>query len=442
MTISERILDLSMIWKQASLVFPYFDKRNIDWDQAYREYLPKVMAAESDREFHLLLTEFMNLLGDGHTDYLMPKTLRDECGYLPFSLRFIRNVYCFDAISPIFKSFIGAELIALNGVPFSDLIERIKKYAYHRENYISRYWLHTILPFFLQSNGNPAVTTKGSFSFDLLPSKPDDFIFQTVDLQMPFQRIGTGRTDIRLYENGILLITLNNFLYDKAANEIRSVLAQMREISGIIFDLRDNIGGMTLYGAKIAELMIPGIFHGCKKRTRLIKGVDLASSMQILRWSDEAIERHIAAGLSTREEIEESKRIVENAYFDHYVDSYGAENHAALFTGPCVILTSRHTVSAAEDFITMYRTNHKAAVIGTEIYGSTGTPLVQKLSCGGIMRVCSVGYELMNGTGFIGCGIKPDIFCEMSNSDFQQGHDSVLKTAMEYIQGSHDPQQH
>ena len=41
MTIADRIADLSMIWKQASLVFPYFDQRAIDWDTAYKEYLPK-----------------------------------------------------------------------------------------------------------------------------------------------------------------------------------------------------------------------------------------------------------------------------------------------------------------------------------------------------------------------------------------------------------------
>ena len=80
MTIQNRICDLSLIWKQASLVFPYFDRLNLDWDKAYSEYLPKVMNAKTDLEFHLLLAEFMNLLSDGHTEYMLPKSLRDEAG--------------------------------------------------------------------------------------------------------------------------------------------------------------------------------------------------------------------------------------------------------------------------------------------------------------------------------------------------------------------------
>lgn len=69
----DRIADLSQIWKQAAQVFPYFDQNPIGWDQAYADYLPKVMAAQSERTYHLLLAEFMNLLGDGHTDYQPPR---------------------------------------------------------------------------------------------------------------------------------------------------------------------------------------------------------------------------------------------------------------------------------------------------------------------------------------------------------------------------------
>ena len=55
---TNRIADLSMIWKQVSMIFPYFDQRKIDWDSAYLEYLSKVLHAETDRDFHLLLAEF------------------------------------------------------------------------------------------------------------------------------------------------------------------------------------------------------------------------------------------------------------------------------------------------------------------------------------------------------------------------------------------------
>ena len=433
MTMSDRIADLSVLWKQASVVFPYFDQRSIDWDQAYREFLPRVMEAKTEREFHLLLAEFMNLLGDGHTDYSLPKTLLDETGYLPFALRFIRDSYCIDAAISEYREFVGAQVLSINDVPIMELMEEIKRYSYHVGNYVSRYRLHQILPFFLKPRQNSAETTKGRMLFDLLPDKPDDLVSQVLRLPDAYRPLNQGKLDMRLYDGGILYIKLDNFLYGNAADEVRAAVEATPGITGILFDLRENVGGMTMYAAKIAELLIPGEFHACRKRTRSMMGVKLASASQLLRWSEETMAKQIAAGFVTTEEVEESRRLAGNTHYDEYVDTYGAASHTALYSGPCVILTSRHTVSAAEDFVAMFRTNQRATILGTETCGTTGTPLLQQLSCGGGMRICSVGYRLMDGTEFIGRGIQPDIFCEMSHEDFESGYDSVLQEGLAFL---------
>ena len=433
MTIANRIADLSVLWKQASMIFPYFDRGNIDWDNAYREYLPKIIDAKTDRDFHLLLAEFMNLLGDGHTDYLFPRELQDETGYLPFTLKYIYDAYYIDASIPAYDEFVSAQVLSVNGVSFTELIENLKRYSYHVGNYISRYRLHQILPFFLKPKQNAIETTKGTFSFDLLPAKPAGFTPKALTLPEHYHSLKNGKLDIRLYDGGILFVKMDDFMYSNAADEIRAAINETPEITGILLDLRENVGGMTMYGAKIAELLISGQFHGCQKRTRSMTGIGLSSASQIVQWSEEAIEKHIAAGLSTREEIEESKRFVTNTHYDKYLDTYGAASNTALFSGPCVILTSRHTVSAAEDFIAMFRTNHRATILGTNTCGTTGTPFMQQLSCGGWMRVCSVGYRLLDGTEFIGCGIKPDIFCEISPDDYVNGYDSVLNKGLSLL---------
>ena len=433
MTMTDRIADLSSLWKQASILFPYFDRGNIDWDNAYREYLPKIMDAKTDRDFHLLLAEFMNLLGDGHTDSLFPRELQDETGYLPFTLKYIYDAYYIDASIPAYDEFVSAQVLSVNGVSFTELIENLKRYSYHVGNYISRYRLHQILPFFLKPKQNTIETTNGSFFFDLLPAKPAGFTPKTLTLPEHYHSLKNGKLDIRLYDGGILFVKMDDFMYSNAADEIRAAINETPEITGILFDLRENVGGMTLYGAKIAELLISGQFHGCQKRTRSMTGIGLSSASQIVQWSEESIEKHIAAGLSTREEIEESKRFVTNTHYDKYLDTYGAASNTALFSGPCVILTSRHTVSAAEDFIAMFRTNHRATILGTNTCGTTGTPFMQQLSCGGWMRVCSVGYRLLDGTEFIGCGIKPDIFCEISPDDYVNGYDSVLNKGLSLL---------
>lgn len=427
-----RIADLSMIWKQVSMIFPYFDRKKIDWDSIYREYIPKVISAETDRDFHLLLAEFMNLLGDGHTDYLFPMALRDQVGHLPFALRYIGGDYYIDASVPAYQDFVGAKLLAVNGIPFGELVEQAKRYSYHIENYLSRYRLHQILPFLL-SKENFVETSSGSFRFALLAERPESFESKALTLPVPFQPLQTGKLDIRLYDGGILYVKLDDFMYSSAADEVQAAITSTPGITGILFDLRENVGGMTMNGARIAQLLIPGQFHGCRKRTRSMTGIGLSSASQIVLWSEEEINRHIAAGLSTREEIEESKRFVENTHYDEYVDTYGAEGHTPLFSGPCVILTTRHTVSAAEDFIAMFRTNSRATVVGTETCGTTGTPYMRRLSCGGWMRVCSVGYRLMDGTEFIGCGIQPDVFCEITPEEYLSGYDSVLQKGLSLL---------
>lgn len=433
MKISDFLADLSVIWKQTALVFPYFDRDLIDWDRAYREYLPRIMEAKTPKEGHLLLAEFMNLLGDGHTDYQFPKDLLDEIGYLPFSVRYIQDRYCIDTAVPEYQAFLGAEVFSVNQIPFQDWICKLKRYNYHIGHFMPKFRIKLLLPFFLERECNSVETTKGTFCFDLLPSRPNNFSVQDLHCPLEFRSVQNGKLDLRLYEDRNLYVKLDDFMYSQAADEIRKVISETPEISSILFDLRENVGGMTMNGAKIAELLISGEFQSCQKRTRSMTGVGLASASQISQWSKEEVEKYTADGLSSKEEILEARDYMANKHYDRYISTHGTLDQKALFAGPCVILTSRHTVSAAEDFIAMFRANNRATIVGTETCGTTGTPLMQDLSCGGWMRICSVGYRLLDGTEFVGSGIRPDIYCEISAEDYAAGHDSVLQTGLSVI---------
>ena len=80
----------------------------------------------------------------------------------------------------------------------------------------------------------------------------------------------------------------------------------------------------------------------------------------------------------------------------------------------------------------MFRTNRRATVMGTPTHGSTGTPLIVRLSCGSA-RICSIGYRLLDGTEFVGCGIEPDIHAQTSAADLENGKDTLLDRALEYL---------
>ena len=63
MTTTGRIYDLSLLWKQAAAIFPCFDLHPLDWDAAYRDYLPKVLSAGDGQDFHLLLAKLLQPVG-------------------------------------------------------------------------------------------------------------------------------------------------------------------------------------------------------------------------------------------------------------------------------------------------------------------------------------------------------------------------------------------
>ena len=422
MDVYDKIADLALLWRRAWEIFPRFADAACNWEEAFYQFLPRLMRAD-DRQTHLLFAEFLNLLGDGHTDYQFPRAFLREYGFVPFSLGFCADTYFLNGVSPEYGAFLGAAVETLDGRPFSEILNEAAKYSYHVGAFLPEYRLNALLPLLLRGQTHEMITSKGGFSFRLLPERPELLLARK------------GRAfEIRQLGNGILYVNLPDFLHADTAAKVRAALDETTP-DGLILDIRDNIGGMTLFGAQVAELLIPGAFSGCRKQTRIMEGVDLAGASQILLESPEEQAREIAAGLYTRAQMEDARKKMAGSYTRSYLDHFGKEGQQALFSGPCAVLTSRRTVSAAEDFLAMLRCNHRAAVIGAPTCGTTGTPMLLKLRCGGSARICSVGYRLLDGTAFLGLGIQPDIPIEPTPEDILTGKDPVLDAAVSQLAG-------
>ena len=403
MTFTDKIMDLSLLWKQASIVFPYFGKRDLNWDDTYRTYLERVMHTRTDREYWLLLAEFLNLLGDGHTDLSFPKELLDEVGYLSFDPVYSGGVYYLN----------GQRIRSINDNSLEEVLILAGRYAYRVGNYIPR--LKQILPLLLKTKEITVKTEGETLVYALSHQRPE-----------PKRQ---EKAEFAEYGN-VLYIRLDDFLRDRT-REIREKLEACRP-GAVILDIRENIGGMTKFGADIAALFIPGTFGGCRKFTRVVRGNALGPASQIARMSEASRSRLIEQGFTTAEEIEESLKVYRNEFCEEYLDSWGDPWQEALTDCPCVLLTSRKTVSAAEDFAAFFRSNQRAVLMGEPTCGTTGTPLIQPLSSGSA-RICTVGYTLLDGTEFIGTGIQPDIFVEQTAEDIRMGRDAVLERALEFL---------
>ena len=128
MTLQEKVYDLSAIWRHCAFVFPHFHRCGVNWDEVYREFIPRALATETDREHALLMMEFVNLLGDGHTDISLNREITDRIGYFPFPLDFADGVYHIQ----------GEKVLHIDGIPMDELVERAKRYVYHVGGFLPR----------------------------------------------------------------------------------------------------------------------------------------------------------------------------------------------------------------------------------------------------------------------------------------------------------------
>ena len=300
MDMTDMIFDLSSIWATVKEVFPYFDRLEVDWDERYRVYLEKILQINEEGDFHRLLTEFMEILNDGHTKYFPPAPYR-------------------------------------KARPFAR------------------------------------------------PEAPSS-----------------------TFEEGVLTIRINEFMRDHAPY-VRGLLETIPDISLVRLDIRNNIGGNTYYAAKIAELFIPGTFQSCQKWTQVCNAIGIAGASQLVSYSEEEIQQCIKDGMFTEEAVTDARSVMNRTKYETYTSSHGLEDQPAIYEGPLQILISGNKMSAAEDFTAMFKGNKRGTLIGEPTNGSTGTPCMIPLRCGGRAQVVSVGYRLLDGTEFIGKGIMPDI---------------------------------
>ena len=67
-SLEQRLDGFITVWSEAKYNFPFFDQRpGLDWDAEMREYLPRVIAAESIDAYYAVLSEYAALLHDGHS---------------------------------------------------------------------------------------------------------------------------------------------------------------------------------------------------------------------------------------------------------------------------------------------------------------------------------------------------------------------------------------
>ena len=423
----ERVVALSSIWAAAREVYPYFDRLEIGWDEAYRDYLSRVMDESDNLKSWLLLAEFMRLLNDGHTTAVLPRALTAARGHFPY--RFTQLGDRFLITEAPCRSALLREATGIDGLSMAELVALLDRWQYTAQGHPYKGRLEKWLPLMLPGREHVLHTDSGDLPFSFPEDPGSRESASEPDSSQPWQPLAEN---MRMFEPQILYVRMDDMQHRDHAAAFQSVLAQYRP-RAVIFDIRRNMGGMTLCGAEYAQPFFEGSFGGCRKWTQSRSAVDAASNSQLSVMSPARRQRLLDEGTLTEKEFRGAQAYADRTHVKRYRDNWESSCEIRLPDCPVLLLTSHDTLSAAEDFTAFFKSNRRGLILGEATYGSTGSPLLLRLPEDGGAQIVSVGYELADGTPFIGCGIQPDIPCRNSMEDWRIGHDRQLDAALDVL---------
>jgi C-terminal processing protease CtpA/Prc len=437
--LATRIFGLSLVWQHAAYNFPYFDQlEGLDWDDAYRRFIPRVAAARSTLDYYRELQQFMALLRDGHSRVHLPDSIvRRHAFSGPWiELRAVGGrplvanvaVELADSLPP------GSEITEVDGLPVA--------------TYIDERVLPFVFAFAAHSRRISAI--EGSFArgYGLLVGPADSTVRlvartpggQTVRLSLVRDRFSRSRTWVRPVDarprpsvalewrdGDVAYLTINTFSDPGVVSRVDSLLPELRRATGVIIDLRANGGGSDVPATAVLARFTDQPLIGTSARVR----VNDAYYRALGSFGRPALVRALP----------DSPALVDSAVRHFANDAWRVEPPDTVrpeFTGarvraPIAVLIGPRTASAAENFVARLPDDPRFITVGAPTAASTGQPLVFLLPGGGTGQVVTRAVLLSDGTPLVHSGILPDHAIEPTIDDIRAGRDPALDEAIRLL---------
>jgi carboxyl-terminal processing protease len=416
LTVSEKIYGLTRFWQEAKTSFAYFDKvPNLDWDAAYQEYVPKVLATKSRFEYTQTLQRFCALLNDGHTNVYLPNDL-NPWGFLPMRFtEFGERIFVMDVLKSDEKDYpIGTEVLQIEGEPAASYIRRVFQPLVSSSAEHIR-WHASVQRLCLSPKGTAIRLVLKTPQGSRIEKK---FSYDPNSLMKPMTRI---RKQSSYYSqkdlgDGVVLITLGSFESDEAAAKFEKAVPELQKnCKGLIIDIRENGGGNGSVGYRIARRLTGQTLKTSAWRTRESRAAYRAWGMfaRVNPTLDEGDEERIRHFLGEQWYAEEGETIPPVAESER-------------LNVPVVVLTDYGTASAAEDFLIALDGVKTVTRVGRKTYGSTGQPIPLLLPGNIQARICTKRDTFPDGRDFVGVGVIPDVEVEPSPEDYFAERDVIL----------------
>lgn len=397
LTPEQRVAGLSLFWSEANANFVYFDHvTDVDWDKAYLQFVPQVLAAKNTHDYYEVMMRFAPLLRDGHTNIFPPKQIDSQ----------------FDARPPIETALVGDRVLVLEvasptveklGVHAGDEIvsidgQSVRDYAQtHVRPYVS--------------SGTPQDADVRTYGYQLLSgddSKPVVLALRdgdgrertaTVDRRHYADTHWTERPFYRDLGHGIAYVNADEFEDDHVDTAFEKAWPRIRAAKALIIDARENGGGSSQYGWRILTYLTRQPIDMMVQKERRYRPVFRAQGVATIEW-----------------------QTLDNHPFGN--------DRTDVFAGKVAMLIGPRTFSAGEDFVASFKLMHRGKLIGERTAGGTGQPLAFDLPGGGSARICAKREEYPDGQTFVGVGIAPDIEVKPTVADVRAKRDPALARAM------------
>lgn len=416
----DRIYILSTVWRNVrdNFAFPHhFEKNNPD--SLFKAFIPKIMSADSEKAFSLLMTEFLAKFNDGHTRFFSDA----PSATVPIKFIGIENKVIVNNINKeyINKIPLGSQLVKIDGQPISEFLQSsIYPYIAAGNN---EWKFRKSLDSFL----NGEVGTKVTLEF-LTPKHQTETITlarvdqKTLDSYTWAQVENKKNTFVKKLAGNILYMRMATFTTpDEVKHVFTENLPRLLNSNGVIFDIRNNRGGTD-------ECWNPIIFdHVAPNDIDQHKAITMKCRVSNAAFQEYGHRIPQIKDFASETAMEKVRTI--GTYFSQTPDSHKIKC-------PIIILINGYTGSAAEDFAVTMKNLNLAKLVGSNTTGVISHPRYFSLPGGYSYGLSTWAFLNPDGTGIIDTGIIPDIKVDLTVEDLINNHDSQLEKAIEILQNT------
>ncbi len=377
----------------------------VDWQAVKAKYEPRVTQVKTDSELFSLLQQMLGELKQSHfhiiplESYVENQTQKKDenkdavFGVVGIELRMIDGKAVITKVnqdSPAFNAGLrsGFLLEAVGNEEVPQIITRIKK-AFEQRNF-SSVESDFILAKLLTNQLNGLADTTVNLRVSDEKNNPRTVTLKrTPDMREMSPALGYFLPQPMEFEakrltNNIGYIRFNIWVMPQM-EKIRNAIKEMKDTKRIIFDLRDNPGG------------IGGMAAG-------------------------------VSGMIAQEEGSLGKMQMRSGFM-----SFPVFPQAQSYSGEVVILTDFGSASTSEIFAAGLQEMKRATVVGERTHGAALPSFFERLPLPAIFQYAIADYRTPKGVLVEGQGVKPDIEIKLNRADLLSGRDTQLETAINLI---------